>query len=241
MFNTLIDTKVFSEFITALKDVSSGAKILFSNEGLSTTAVDAAQVAMVQVKTSPLGSFNGDPVELILDIPRLSLLTSGENIHLSYDGNVLRGNTGRTKYNIPILVDAAVKAMPMPNLHHALVVRVDPGEFYTGVKAISGVYSEKDSATYIKIFFKDNELILTDASGYECVVTFEESEIDILIDPGSEVTTKIAMEYMLKYANRIKNAEGLTLHMGIDYPLKLVGESPNVNVTYLIAPRVDVE
>lgn len=239
MFESIIEATTFKGFVSSLRDLSSGARISFTKTSISSTAVDSAQVAMIKIDAAVM-NFKGDDTELLLDIPRLVTLAGGD-IYLSYDDEHLYGHSGKAKYNVPILVDAAVKSMPMPNLHHPLSINISPDEFYSGVKAVSSVYSEKDSASYIIITFKNKELILTDATRCECVVTFEESDLDILTSPESDVTTKLSMDYILKYASRIKSAEGLTLHMGVDYPIKLVSESANVNVVYLIAPRIDVE
>lgn len=227
----------YRKFITAVKDVTSGARIVFSKETMSCIAVDAAQVNLMR-GSAMVKAFEGDETNLILDIGRLSSLPT-EDVLFEYDTQ-LYARVGRARYNIPILVAEAIKEFKMPNLHHSLVFTINPKEFYDGVKAVSNVYGEKDSAEYVILTFENNEFVVTDKSEYECVVTYDSSDIDIMTPSSERLITKLSIDYVLKTMGRIKDADILTIHLGIDYPLQLDGAYDNTTITYLIAPRIDV-
>ncbi|MFA6771284.1 MAG: hypothetical protein WCS74_01390 [Dehalococcoidales bacterium] len=240
MFKAIIKEQSLKEFITPLKDITNSVEIVFTEDLMSCDSIDLAQVSMLSV-CSNIEDIEGDtPTSIKLDITRLSQIVGSGDVLLTYENGQLYAHSGRAKYNIPILVDAAVKSRPAPNLIHTLSMDIQAGIFYDGVKAVSNVYTDKDSAALLIIKYEDDEFILTDGSERECVVTYEDDDFIINHFTGESVSVKISMEYALKYASRLKIVDMLTISTRTEYPVKLIGETSNVSMSYIIAPRIDV-
>ncbi len=238
----LENPRIFSDIIGILSELVSEVKIKVNKEGLSITAIDPANVAMVSFKL-PASSFSHLEVEeenigVSLDsfkaiLKRCSfgssllMRTEDNNLKIEIDDKVKREFT-------LALIDLDRKDKPIPNLEFSSKVSISSTELQEAIEDCSIVAdscSFESEPNKFSIFAKGtlNSAHLTYSSD------------EVRIESPSKQRGKYSLEYLQKMIRATKITDTTILNFSNDYPLRMDFKTPTLELSFILAPRVETD
>jgi len=246
-FGFRIPVATLSDVIAALRTIVDESKLRFDDDGLRSRAVDAANVAMVDV-TVPSGGFErldvddettlGINLETLADV--LGMAESGDvliaelnaetkKLELSFPGTGL-------EYTCALIDPDAIRQEPdIPDLDLG-------GEFVVPGRAIDRGLSAADLVSdHIRFEGVADDTLRLSADGDTDTVDLEID--DTLIDgelTGDDQTESLfSLEYLTDITRPIGNDSAVTVDLGSEMPVKLhFGMGDDIDVEAMIAPRI---
>ena len=225
--------------------IKDDVAVEISEEGIVLRAMDPANVAMVSLKIakSAFDTFELDEKKVIgVNMERfvqvlkrakrnviMGLKVDEGKLTVSYLG------AGVRKFSIPLLALES-GPRPEPNLNFTVKAVVDSGVLK---EAIEDAKVVSDSIVFEA---RENELRLVaqgDLGEVETVMRKEEGLEEISVQ--EEARAKYSIEYLKKMIKGSKISSLATVQFKTDYPLKLEFNDIDVNLAYILAPRIDVE
>ncbi|MGQ0536269.1 MAG: proliferating cell nuclear antigen (pcna) [Methanobacteriota archaeon] len=236
---------VFRDLIEAVSILVDEAKFRVTADGLSIRAVDPAHVAMVDLTLSrgAFEAFKGEPSDLGIDIEKfkeiLKLAASEDEVELEHDdeANRLVVRIGKLVRRMSLVDASALEDPKVPNLDLPCEVVLPAAELERGIRASEAV--------------SDHVALIANAQGFEVLaegdtdtssLKLAKSELTSLKCKG-EVKSLFSLDYFSNMMKAAKNANGIVLSLGSDYPVRMqfdIAEG-NGHVTYLLAPRIESE
>ena len=220
-------------------------KFTITADGMMMKAVDAAHVAMIEMKVGKgaFESYSAQDCEMGLDLDKvkgvLKLASSGDVIKMQQDESAGRlvfkvGNITR-RMNLVDTSNLSDPKVPRMELSSKITVSVD--ELQKGIRAaesISDHITLRATPEYFDLSCEGD----TDSSS----LRLEKSSLSAL-----EVEAEVCSMFPLDYFSNIIKAipAGTTVNIGLDndYPVKLFFTlaDGNATVEYLLAPRIENE
>ncbi len=242
---TLEEIKVLKSSIDAISNIIDEAGIIVNKEGMSLRAMDPAHVAFVDLEISK-NAFAEYEVEenliLGLDLDRLNTILkragSSDKITLSTSDeatlNIEIKNTSTRRFELP-LIDISEEEIKLPNLEFPAEIELDPKVLVEGIKDAEIV---NDNI----IFRADENYLYLEAKGDLGSVKVElEKDEAILFNVQEPSRSMFSIEYLKDMIKASDIARSVKVYFGTDIPLKLEFVSPNVTLSFLLAPRVESE
>jgi len=111
---------------------------------------------------------------------------------------------------------------------------LDAGEFK---KAITAADKISDHV----VFRSDETGFYIEAEGDVDKITFHMSETELIEFNKAEARSMFGIEYLKEFCKVAGSGDILTIHLGTDYPVRLVFEVADgkVRVEYILAPRLE--
>ena len=247
MFKADIDADIFKESIEALSAMVTECRVHIGEGGISTRAVDTANVAMVSLEMEPgaFSSFEATGAELGIDIAKMkniiNMMGKGESLSLDLpEGNqkmVLKFSG--YKYSLTLLDVNTIRKDPNPpsielpgkavisgnKLNDAIKAgSVISDKIALGIDPVKGVfYMEADGDTdHIRLELGTDELISLEAA---------------------EARSLFSLDYLRDMGKVMGRADEVEVQIGIDHPVKFVFEIADGkgHVEYLLAPRIEAD
>lgn len=241
MFKCVISQSALWGIISAISHLTTDAKISILEDGLKIEAVDAANVAMVflHAKAGAFDMYKAAPCEIALDLQKLASLTSGKepvSLTLEEESHKLHITVGRAKYTMSLLDPSGIKASPrIPQLDLPCSITMAGGDLQDATKAAGKV------SDHI-ILEQDDEAFTFSAKGDidSFKMPFQLSELSGIKHGMGRAL--FSLDYVQAVAKVAAASNEVHISIGIDYPARITfSPSPDVEVTYLMAPRIENE
>jgi proliferating cell nuclear antigen len=240
MLVKLENPTVLCRVVEVISELVTEVRIKFNESGLSITAMDPANVSMVQFLL-PKNSFSqfesGDEVLGInLDNLKRILRRSGPGSSLIMEkkDNLLNIQIqDRIKRNFNLsLIDVESEEKEMPELEFSSRVELNSSDF---IDLIEDCIVVADACSFM---IQDGKFI-AEASGLNSAMS-EFSGDEAKID-AENCKSRYSLEYLQKFIKGAKLSEKTILRFANDHPLKIDFKNDFMELSFLLAPRVETE
>ncbi len=241
MLLKLENPKLFSEIISIISDLVLEVRIKVSNDGLSITAIDPANVAMILFKL-PSSAFSRLEIENdeILGVSLESLkavlrrIKSGSVLTMIKEENELKltiQDKIKREFNLA-LIDVDSEEKPIPNLDFTSKIEMSSTDFSEAIEDCSVV---ADSCSFIS---EADKFVIRAKGSLNSFKSEFTDEVNITAESAS---SKYSLEYLQKLVKGTKISDKTVINFANDYPLRLDFITPSIELSFILAPRVESE
>jgi len=242
MLLKLDNPRLFSEIIGIISDLVLEVRIKVNKEGVSILAVDPANVAMISFKI-PSAAFSEFEVENdeILGVSLESLKavlrrcsTRGVLV-MQREENTLKieiQDKIKREFNLA-LIEIEGEEKEIPILEFTSKIEMASADFSEAIEDCSVV---SDSCSFVSE--PDKFIIQGKGSLNGFKSEFSSDELNI---QAQEATSKYSLEYLQKMIKATKITDKAVINFSTDYPLKLEFNTPFIELSFILAPRVETE
>lgn len=234
----LENSSTLSKAIELISELVTEVKIRLNEYGLSITAIDPANVAMVglRIPKKAFSEFDSGSESLGVNLDNLKriLKRSSGPLTLENKENLLYIQMeDRIKRNFILsLMDIESEDKEIPNLEFSARVELQSEDLIDSVEDCSVV---ADACSFI---IKEGNFVI-EAKGLNSTRTeFSGDEAKIA---GEECKARYSLEYLQKFIKASKLADKTVLNFADDHPLRMDVRTENVEISYILAPRVETE
>lgn len=240
MLVRLEDPSLLSRIIEIISELVSEVRIKLNEFGMSITAIDPANVAMMRFKL-PKSAFSqfetGDEV-LGVNLDSLKRIlkrcSSGTPLILEKKENFLGIQIlDRIKRNFSLnLIEIERQEKELPLLDYSARVEIPS---YGLISSIEDGAVVSDACSFI---IKEGKFII-EAKGLNSARS--EFSVDEAKIEAEECKSKYSLEYLQKFMKGAKLCEKTILYFANDHPLKIDIRVGHIELNFLLAPRVETE
>lgn len=236
-----LDTpQVLSKAVEIISELVTEVRIKVGDYGLSITAVDPANVAMVHFKLpkTAFSEFEADKQELGINLDDLKRIlkraTTGSSLILERKENLLEIRIeDKIKRRFTLnLIDIESEDKEMPSLEFSSSVEVSSPDL---VSAIEDCAVVADACSF-KI--QEGKFIIESKGVNSARTEFSSDEATI---NAEDCKTKYSLEYLQKFLKGAKLVDKTSLNFANEHPLKMEIRSQHFELSFLLAPRVETE
>lgn len=234
----LENSLILSKAIELISELVTEVRIKIDDFGLSITAIDPANVAMVNFKI-PKSAFSHfetgrEILGVNLDSLKRILKRSSGSIVLEKKENVLEIQMqDRISRNFTLcLMEIEGEEKEMPNLEFSSRVELNSPDFVDSIEDCAVV---DDACSFI---VKEGKFIL-EAKGLNSArseFSGDEAKIN-----AESCKAKYSLEYLQKFAKASKLSNKIILNFADDHPLRIDIKTEHLELSFLLAPRVETE
>jgi len=240
MLKATIDANILKESIDAISALVTECRLHSDENGMSTRAVDTANVAMISLslKKEAFESYSSTKNELGMDIAKMKnifgmmgrddLITL--ELQVSFEGY---------RYSITLLDPNTIRKDPNPpNIDLPGKVVLSGSDLNNAIKAAS-VVSDKIALG----IDPEKEVFFMSADGDTDNIRREFGKDEVNYINGVEARSLYSLDYLKDMGKVMNRAEEVELSLGIDHPAKFSFyiASGNGFVEYLLAPRIEAD
>lgn len=243
MFRSEILAERMHDVIEAARAIVNEARISLQERRLELKAIDSASVAMVSLRidASAFELYQATPGEIGIDLVRLedALSSAGKNelvkMELLEDERKLKIRIGSLSYTLGLINPEALQREPkIPELDLPASVTIPGAELRRAIKASELVSDHVVLGVSDDVFYMD-------ARGDVDTLSFTMPGSELLDMKPGEARSMFSLEYLSAMSRVFGRAPAVKLEIGIDYPLQISFWLNDVNVRYLLAPRIEEE
>lgn len=234
--------KLFSEIIGIISDLVLEVRFRVNKEGASIIAIDPANVAMVIFKlpSNAFAEFEVEEDEVLgVSLENLKAVLRrvkpGSVLVITKEENELKlqiRDKITKEFNLA-LIDIEGEEKKVPNLEFTSKIEMNGGDFSETIEDSSVV---ADSCSFISE--PDKFLIKAKGSLNSFKSEFTSDQINIT---AQNAHSKYSLEYLQKMVKATKITDKVTINFSDDYPLKLDFQTPFIELSFILAPRVEQE
>jgi len=240
MLLKLENPALLSKVIELLSELVIEVRIKVNEFGMSITAMDPANVAMVEFKLprNYFSQFETDDEILGINLDNLKQIlkrcSSGSFLILEKKGNLLSIQIqDRIKRNFTLnLIEIEGEDKKMPDLEFSSKVELNSVDLIASIEDC-GVVS--DACSFI---IEDGKFIV-EAKGLNSArseFSGDEAKIE-----AENCKAKYSLEYLQKFMKGAKLCEKSILQFANDHPLKAKFKTEHMELSFILAPRVETE
>ena len=234
----LENSSAFSKSIELISELVTEVKIRLNEYGLSITAIDPANVAMVglRIPKKAFSEFDSGSESLGVNLDSLKriLKRSSGQLVLERKENLLHIQMeDRIKRNFTLsLIEIESEDKEIPNLEFSSKVELQSKDLIDSIEDCAVV---SDACSFV---IKEGKFII-EAKGLNSARTeFSGDEASITAE---ECKARYSLEYLQKFIKASKLAEKTSLNFADDHPLRMDIKTENMEISYILAPRVETE
>jgi len=240
MLIKLDQPKLLSDAISIISELVTEVRLKVDENGMSVVAIDPANVALVSF-IIPKYSFSGFEVTTeTLGISLESLksvlrrCSSGSKLIMQTEEGSLRleiHDKIKRVFNLALInIDTEEKVIP--SLEFSGNVEMASMDFLDSIEDCSIV---ADSCTFS---IKSGKFVIEGKGLNSARLEFSSDEVKL---NGSDSRSKYSLEYLMKFVKACKLADKVEIGFSNDYPLRLGFKSQAIEMTFILAPRVETE
>lgn len=240
MLVKLENPSVLGKAVEIISELVTEVRIKINEHGLSITAIDPANVAMVgfKIPKSAFTQFEAGNEVLGVNLDNLkSILKRAGNsssIILESKENVLNIQIlDRIKRNFSLmLIEIESEDKQMPMLEYAAKVELGSVDFQASIEDCVVV---SDACSFV---VSDGKFII-EARGLNSArseFSGDEAQID-----AENCRARYSLEYLSKFLKGVKMSEKTRLNFASEHPLRLDVKSEHMELSFILAPRVETE
>lgn len=234
--------KLFSEIISIISELVLEVRLKVTKEGVSIIALDPANVAMVSFKL-PNTAFSEIEVEqkevLGVNLENLKAvlrrIKTGSVLVITREENELKlliKDKVTREFNLA-LIEIESEEKEIPNLEFASKIEMSALDFSEAIEDSSVV---ADSCSFVSE--ADKFVIQAKGSLNSFKSEFSSDELNI---QAENARSKYSLEYLQKMTKATKITDKVKINFSTDYPLKLEFVTPFIDLSFILAPRVESE
>ncbi len=238
MLVKLDDPSLLSKTIEVISELVSEVRIKINEFGMSITAIDPANVAMVRFKL-PKSAFSqfetGDEV-LGINLDNLKRIlkrcNSGSPLILEKKENYLEIQIqDKIKRNFSLnLIEIEGQEKEMPVLDYSARVEISSSDLISSIEDCAVV---SDACSFI---VNSNGFVVESRGLNSARSEFSKDEVKI---EAEECKSKYSLEYLQKFMKGAKVSEKTILNFANDHPLKMEIRTEHMELSFILAPRVE--
>jgi len=233
--------KLLSDIVTIISDLVVEVKIKVNKEGMSLTAIDPANVAMVYFKI-PSDLFSQFEVEneqvLGVNLENFKSIlrrcSLGSSLTLNKEDNLLKLTIqDKIKRDFTLaLIDIEAEEKEMPKWEFNSVVKMDSQSF---TEVVEDCLVVSDACTFIA----SPSNFVVEAHGLNSArAEFSTDEVEIYSDNSA---ARFSLEYLNKFIKGAKISSRVTISFSENHPMRIDFPTGNVMLSFVLAPRVEQE
>lgn len=237
----LPNPRIFTDIISIISELVTEVRLKFSKEGISLTAIDPANVAMIYFKI-PSDLFTEflleKDEELGLNLNNLKAILRrckpGASLSLEKHENLLKlGIQDRIKRDFSLaLIDIDHEEKPLPKWEFNSVVHINSDSF---VEVIEDCAVVSDACTFIA----EPTKFIVEAHGLNSArAEFSSDEAEI--HSGNSLA-RFSLDYLGKFIKGAKVSTRATISFSDNHPMRLDFHTGAVVLSFVLAPRVEQE
>jgi proliferating cell nuclear antigen len=240
MLIKLDEPRLLSDVVSVISELVSEVRLRVDEKGLSIVAIDPANVALVNFKLPPnvLSKFeaNQEVIGVNLDNFKsvLKRCRPGDSLVMKTEDNILvlevHGKIKRT-FNLA-LIDIEGEEKAPPQLEFSSRIEMSSVDFSGVIEDCSVV---ADSASFET---KEEKFIIAAKGLNSARAEFSGDEAKI---EAENAKSRYSLEYLQKFIKAGKLAEKVLVNFSDDYPLRLEFKNPRMELSFVLAPRVETE
>jgi proliferating cell nuclear antigen len=247
MLKATIDADIFREAIDAISALVPECRLHTADNGISTRAVDTANVAMIslELKKEAFDSFKATKSQVGVDISKMknifNMMGKGDLISLELPENAqkMQLSVHGYQYSITLLDTNTIRKDPNPptiNLPGKLTISGD--NLNNAIKA-AAVISDKIA---IGINPKDETFYMI-AEGDTDNIRREFGKDELKSLTPNEARSLFSLDYLKDMGKVMSRAAEVEIFLGLDHPVRFSFDIANGNghVEYLLAPRIEAD
>jgi proliferating cell nuclear antigen len=247
MLKATIDADIFKEAIDAISALIPECRLHTDDDGISTRAVDTANVAMISLslKKEAFDSFKATKNQIGIDISKMKnifgMAGKGDLISLEMADNAQKMSVSvhGYHYSITLLDTNTIRKDPNPptiNLPGKIVIK---GEDLNNAMKAAAVISDKIA---MGINPKDQTFFLV-AEGDTDNIRREFTKDELVSLTPAEARSLFSLDYLKDMGKVMGKAAEVEIFLGIDHPVRFSFDiaGGNGHVEYLLAPRIEAD
>ena len=231
--------KLFADIISIISELVTEVKLRVTKDGLSLTAIDPANVAMVYFKM-PADLFSEFVLEKeeVLGINFESLKAvlrrcgPGSALIMEKQDNLLKLSIeDRIKRDFTLaLIEIDAEDKEMPSWEFKSVIKMDSSAF---VEVIEDGAIVSDACTFIA----EPQKFIIEAKGLNSARSeFVPDAIEIYSDNSA---ARFSLEYLNKFMKGSKVSSRVTISFSDNHPMRIDFPTGNVMLSFVLAPRIE--
>ena len=240
---TFEESKLLKTSIDVVSNLIDEASIIVSKEGVALKAMDPAHVAFVDlhIRTDAFSEYLvEEKMTLGLDLNQFNTILkragSSDKITLSASEETtlnieIKNNFSTRRFELP-LIDISEEETKLPNLDFPAEIELDPKVLVEGIKDAE--------------IISDNIIFKADENNFYIKAEGDLGNVEVEVDKSEAIDHNVKdnceSQYQIEYLKDMAKASDISrsvkIHFGEDIPLKLEFVAPEVNLSFLVAPRV---
>ncbi|MSS75268.1 proliferating cell nuclear antigen (pcna) [Candidatus Pacearchaeota archaeon] len=235
----LDNPRLFTDLITIISELVVEVRLKATKEGLSVTAIDPANVAMVYFKMPAelFSQFELEREEVLgvnLENFRAVLrrCKPGSSLLLNKNDNILNVSIhDKVKRDFSLaLIDIHSDDKELPTWEFKSVIKMDADAF---AEVVEDGLVVADACT----FSAEPNKFIVEASGLNSArAEFSSEEIEIYSDTSR---ARFSLEYLNKFIKGTKISNRVTLSFSDNHPMRIDFPTGNVMLSFVLAPRIE--
>jgi proliferating cell nuclear antigen len=235
------EPKIISDVIGIISELVTEVKIRVDKLGMKIVAIDPANVALVnfRIPSSQFSQIEVDEEVIGVNLDNLKsvlrrcsassaliLKTEENNLNIEIQDKV------RRNFSLA-LIDIEQEEKEVPNLSFTTRVEMSSSGFSESIEDCGVV---ADACTFIS---EENKFII-EAKGSLNSARSEFSSDEVKIDAG-KAKARYSLEYLQKFIKAAKITDKVIIEFSEDYPLRLDFRVGVIELSFILAPRVETE
>ena len=232
--------KLFSDIVGIISELVIEVRLKVNKEGMSLTAIDPANVAMVYFKipTDLFSEFLVDKEEILgINLESLKAVLRrcgpGSSLTLEKFENTLKlGIQDRIRRDFTLaLMEIESEEKEMPEWEFKSVIKMDSESFVEVIEDCSVV---ADACT----FHAEPNKFTVEARGplNSAKAEFSPDEVEIHSDTSS---ARFSLEYLNKFIKGGRISSRVTINFSDNHPMRINFPTGNVLLSFILAPRIE--
>jgi|SRR3989344_1205469 len=239
MLLKLESPKILSDIVSIISELVTEVRLKVTKEGMSLTAIDPANIAMVYFKV-PADLFSQFELEKeeVLGINLESLKSVlrrcglGSSLTLKREDNLLKLEIqDKIKRAFTLaMIDIESDEKEMPKWEFKSVIKMDAQAFS---EVIEDCLIVSDACTFVT----SPTNFVVEAHGLNSArAEFSTDEVEIYSDNS---TARFSLEYLNKFIKGSKISSRVTISFSDNHPMRIDFPTGNVMLSFVLAPRVE--
>lgn len=229
-----------AKVIDIISELVTEVRIKVNEFGMSITAMDPANISMVNFKI-PKSSFSQFEVEkeaLGINLDNLKQIlrrcSPGSSLLIEKKENLLSIHIqDRIKRNFTLnLIEIESEERDLPDLEFSSLVEINSVDLITSIEDCNIV---ADACSFI---IKDGKFIIEAKSLNSAMSEFSGDEAKI---QAENCKAKYSLEYLQKFMKGAKLCEKSVLKFAEEHPLRIDFKTPEMELSFILAPRVETD
>ena len=238
----LDNPKILADIVAIISELVTEVKLKVTKEGLSVTAIDPANVAMVyfRIPSELFSQFeiqNDERIGVNLESLKAVLrrCNLGSSLTISRQDNTLKlGIQDRIKRDFTLaLLDLDSEEKELPVWEFKSVIKMPSDSF---VEVIEDCAIVSDACTFIA----EPNKFTVEAQGplNSARAQFSTDEVEIHSDFS---TARFSLEYLNKFIKGAKISSNVSINFSDNHPMRVNFPTGNVMLSFILAPRIEQE
>lgn len=231
---------VLARIIELISELVTEVRIKVNEFGMGIIAIDPANVAMIGFKLpkSAFSQFEAGHEVLGVNLDSLKRILKrcsiGSSLTLEKKENTLDiqiFDKIKRRFGLS-LIEIESEDKEMPNLEYSSVVEMNSQDLTASIEDCSVV---ADACSFI---VKDGKFIIEARGLNSARIEFSGDEAKI---EAENCKAKYSLEYLQKFIKGAKLCDKTVLNFADDHPLKMDLKIPHMELSFILAPRVEIE